>query len=153
MDKRWYPVAVTAFAIGCGGDVDSGRPAATGGVSVGYYGPRTSDIVGIGGSATGGTSLLDASTPEIDTRACLTAIECTQCPYATAPTDSSECEDALGCCGGPVMNKETCNANQVAWNTYCSGLGLTAPICPCINPCSDTIPCSPTCSHGQCGFW
>ena len=38
MDKLWYPVAVSALIVGCGGDVDAGSPAATGGQVSVYYG-------------------------------------------------------------------------------------------------------------------
>lgn len=38
MDKRWYPVAFTAAMVGCGGDVDKGGPAATGGSPAAFYG-------------------------------------------------------------------------------------------------------------------
>ena len=31
MDKLWYPVAVSALIVGCGGDVDTSGPASSGG--------------------------------------------------------------------------------------------------------------------------
>ena len=40
MNKRWYPVAFSMTIIGCGGDVDDGKPAATGGAPNYYYGAR-----------------------------------------------------------------------------------------------------------------
>ena len=54
MDKRWYPVAVTALIVGCGGDVDSGSPAATGGQVSVYYGVCVS---------TGGSPSIDTGKP------------------------------------------------------------------------------------------
>ena len=38
MDKLWYPVAASILIVGCGGDVDTGSPAATGGQVSVYYG-------------------------------------------------------------------------------------------------------------------
>lgn len=144
MDKRWYPVAVSALIVGCAGDVDSGSPAATGGYSAGYYGVRISS---------GGSPGIDAgtggSTSTVDVRACQADSDCTQCVYITAPSNSGECPNALGCCGGQVMNQETCNWNQGAWEANCSGQGYTAPICPCILPVSNTL----SCKNGECGFW
>jgi hypothetical protein len=42
MDKRWYPVALSAAIVGCGGDVDNGSPTATGGQPNYHYGPALS---------------------------------------------------------------------------------------------------------------
>ena len=39
MNKHWYPLALSMSVIGCGGSVDDGRPAATGGAPQYYYGP------------------------------------------------------------------------------------------------------------------
>ena len=52
MDKLWYSVAVSALVVGCGGDVDSGSPAAAGGFPTVFY-----------GVATGGTTGIDTGTP------------------------------------------------------------------------------------------
>ena len=167
MDKRWYPVAVSALIVSCGGDVDSGSPAATGGYSAGYYGVRISSGgtpgIDTGTPAeTGGVAMVHygpaivtgGSTSTVDVRACQADSDCTQCVYITAPSNSSECANALGCCGGQVMNQETCNWNQGAWEANCSGQGYTPPICPCISPCASTsVSCSPSCQNGECGFW
>ena len=184
MEKRWYPVAVSALIVGCGGDVDSGSPAATGGrVSVDYgvgilnggstgidtgkptetgglalvaYGPigfvsTTGGSSGsLGGTTSlGGTAAAGGSTSTVDVRACLADSDCTQCVYITAPSNSSECPNALGCCGGQVMNQETCNWNQGAWDANCAGQGYTAPICPCISLANSTL----SCKNGECGFY
>ena len=168
MDKRWYPVAVSALIVGCGGDVDSGSPAATGGYPAAYYGVSisTGGTVGIdtggptesGGviaivygpaTVTGGNPSTGGATSVVDVTACSTDSDCTQCVYATAPSSSSECSNALGCCGGPVMNKETCNWDQGAWEANCAGQGYTMPMCPCpIRPS-----CSLSCQGGECGYW
>jgi len=159
MDKRWYPVAVSALIVSCGGDVDSGSPAATGGLYPWFYGPLpifTGGSSSTSGGATsfGGTAAVGGSTSTVGVRACLADSDCTQCPYITAPTSSGECANALGCCGGQVMNQTACASNQAAWETYCSGQGYTAPICPCILPCTGTsVSCSPSCKNGECGFW
>ena len=54
MDKRWYPVALSAVMVGCGGDtfsggaptgggssIDGGTPVATGGNPTVFYGVMT----------------------------------------------------------------------------------------------------------------
>ena len=73
MDKRWYPAAVTAMLVGCGGTafepvagtggtqaIDSGTPQATGGGLVAYYGVQltggASAAGGSGAESIGGTS-------------------------------------------------------------------------------------------------
>ena len=160
MDKLWYPVAVSALVAGCGGDVDSGNPAATGGYPTVFYGVATGGVSGIdtgtpadtGGFATvhyGPAIVTGGSTSVVDVRACQTDSDCTQCVYITSPSNSGECPNALGCCGGQVMNQETCNRNQGAWEANCSGQGYTVPMCPCIQPASNTL----TCKNGECGFW
>jgi len=149
MDKRWYPVAFSVAVIGCGGDVNSGSPAATGGYPSIYYGVPVGGTSATGGAFTGGTASVGGATSTIDVRACLADSDCTQCVYVTAPRNSVECANALGCCGGQTMNKEMCNWNQGAWEANCSGLGYTVPICPCVLPSSDTV----SCKNGECGFW
>ena len=54
MNKRWYPVAFSMTIIGCGGDVDDGKPAATGGMPNYYYGPAI---------ILGGATSVDAGKP------------------------------------------------------------------------------------------
>src|ERR1700690_106637 len=54
MDKRWYPVAFSVAIVGCGGDVDSGSPAATGGLPAAFYGIVISS---------GGSRGIDTGTP------------------------------------------------------------------------------------------
>lgn len=71
MDKRWYPAAIAAALVGCGGTtfepaagtggtlsgIDSGTPHATGGRNiVPYYGVAMGGETAGGTSATGGTS-------------------------------------------------------------------------------------------------
>ncbi len=131
--------------MGCGGKTDAahgttspsaGGTSATGGVSA------------IGGTITtgGNASRLTSTT---DVGACSTDSDCTQCVYITAPSNSSECPNALGCCGGQVMNQATCTANYGAWEANCSGQGYTIPICPCVARLNNTI----SCKNGECGFW
>lgn len=77
MDKRWYPVAVSALIVGCGGDVDTGSSTTGGstGVDAGTptaMGGTTSRIAvpygpvpfhnGVSGSAYGGSSSLGGQT-------------------------------------------------------------------------------------------
>ena len=160
MGKRWYPVAVSALIVGCGGDVDSGSPLTAGGYPAVFYGVTTGGAPGIDTGTpaeTGGVAMVaygpalvtGGSTSTIDVRACLEDTDCTQCLYITAPSNSSECPNALGCCGGQVINQETCNWNQGAWEANCSGQGYTAPICPCVSLANSTL----SCSNGECGFW
>jgi hypothetical protein len=104
-----------------------------------------------GGTATGGTTSTGASAPTSNDRACTSDDDCVQCVYATAPNNPDQCEKALGCCGGPVMNKPACATNQAAWQANCSNRGYTAPVCPCIIPCSG--PSLLTCRNGECGYW
>ena len=54
MDKRWYTLALSMSVAGCGGNVDDGRPSATGGAPQYYYGPA---------SISGGTTSIDAGKP------------------------------------------------------------------------------------------
>ena len=173
MDGRWYPVVVSALIVGCGGDVDTGHPDATGGQMAAYYGIRvftggsagidtgmpteTGGVIGMfygpplvtGGTSTGGTASTGGASSTIDIRACLADSDCTQCVYITAPSNSGECDHALGCCGGQVMNKETCTANQAAWEANCSGQGYSPPDCPCIID----LGCSFSCKSDECGYW
>ena len=135
------------FALaGCGGLVDasgelvshaSGGTTATGGTSA------------TGWAYTGGTSSLGGSTSTGDSRACTSDSDCTQCLYITAPSNSNQCTDALGCCGGQVMNATTCAGNQAAWEANCSGYGYTIQGCPCIS-CGT---CTLSCRNGECGFY
>ena len=152
MDKLWYPVAVSALVVGCGADVDSGGPAATGGYPDVFYGVAAGGTSATGGSFNGGAASGGGATSVVDVRACVADSDCTQCVYITAPSNSGECANALGCCGGQAMNKETCNWNQRAWEANCSGQGYTAPICPCIPACG-TASCAFVCTNGECGFW
>ena len=43
MNKRWYPLALSMSVVGCGGSVDNGQPAATGGAPQYHYGPAFID--------------------------------------------------------------------------------------------------------------
>ena len=155
MDNLWYPVAVSALIVGCGADVDSGSPTATGGLFQGFYGPlpvettRGSSNTSGGTTSLGGTTAVGGATSTIDVRACLADSDCTKCVYVTAPSNSGECPNALGCCGGQVMNQETCNWNQGAWEANCSGQGYTIPVCPCILGPNGP----PSCKNGECGFY
>jgi hypothetical protein len=72
MDKRWYPVAFSISIVGCSGDVDDGKPAATGGMPANFYGvmitggsagsPNTGRAF-YGVLATGGRTQVDTGTP------------------------------------------------------------------------------------------
>jgi len=83
-----------------------------------------------GTTATGGTTSTGGSTNA--GLACTRDDECDKCVYSTAPTTLAQCEGALACCGGPVMNKATCAKNQAAWESNCANRGYTVPLCPCI---------------------
>lgn len=165
MAKLWYPVAVSALVVGCGGSVDSGSPTTggvsgidtgypteTGGLFLGFYGPPpmggASSTSG-GTTSLGGTTAVGGSTSTSDDQACTSDSDCTQCVYITAPSNSNQCTDALGCCGGQVINQTTCAINQAAWEANCSGQGYTIPICPCVSLANSTL----SCKNGECGFW
>jgi hypothetical protein len=130
---------------------DATGAAATGGVvatggRVGQGGTASS----VGGSATGGVTSTGGATSTTEIRACASDDDCVRCEYATAPSSPDQCDNALGCCGGPVMNKQTCAVNQTAWDANCAGRGYTVPMCPCIACGGDPFP---TCRNGQCGMW
>lgn len=114
--------------------------------------PEAAGVGGTGGAlpagATGGTTTGTDARPPADDGACSRDDECIRCVYLSAPANSSECEQALGCCGGPVMNQTACELHKTAWNAYCAGRGYSAPNCPCIACTGDT----PVCKNGQCGL-
>ena len=68
MDKRWYPAALTAVLVGCGGSadnsgggtggVDAGSPMATGSRPNSFYGPK----LATGGSNAGVDSGVPSAT-------------------------------------------------------------------------------------------
>jgi hypothetical protein len=104
-----------------------------------------------GAAATGGTTSTGGSAQAGGDRACTSDDDCVQCVYATAPGSPDQCENALGCCGGPVMNQKVCGAHEAAWQANCSNPGYTVPICPCIMPCTgDNLL---TCENGECGYY
>jgi hypothetical protein len=112
---------------------------------------------GMGGSTltaaatTGGTTSTGGSGATSNDHACTADGDCTQCVYATTPGNPQECEGALGCCGGPVMNKTACATNEAAWQAHCSNRGYEVPMCPCIVPCGGES--GPSCRNGMCGYW
>ncbi len=145
--------AFTTFACTFRTDLLAGSPGRDSGAQMGGTGGQG----GMGGSMftggttmTGGTASTGESAPPTDDRACAGDDDCVQCIYATAPSNPDQCENALGCCGGPVMNKTVCATNQAAWQVNCSNRGYTVPSCPC-TVCSGVIP--PTCRNGECGLW
>lgn len=123
-----------ALPSACGGRADSSDrdPSASGGTS----------------AATGGAASVD------EPRACETHDDCRRCVYAKAPASGADCESALGCCGGPVMNIATCSANEAAFRAQCSDRSYEPPQCPCIlpGPCDDGTPATIGCRAAQCGF-
>ena len=132
-----------------------GPPGGDGGLRTG--GTTTTGPGGMGGAIlAGGSTAAPGSTStggagaQSDEHACASDDDCLQCEYATAPADPDQCENALGCCGGPVMNRWTCAVNQAAWEANCSGRGYKAPVCPCI-ACPGVT--APTCWQGKCGLW
>ena len=131
---------------GCGGQIDtaSGTTSSTTGGAT-----ATGGTSATGGAYTGGNSPAGGASSTIDIRACLTDSDCTQCLYITAPSNPNQCDDALGCCGGQVMNTTTCATNQAAWEANCSGYGYTIQGCPCIS-CGT---CTLGCKNGECGFY
>jgi hypothetical protein len=151
MCSRYALVALVLMAAACGGSVNTAIDGTGGGTAVGGSGGGTG--VGGAGGGTGGTSGStggsDAATSDGNSSACTSDSDCTQCVYTAAPTNATECDGVLGCCGGQVMNKTTCSANQAAWNATCSRQSYTIPSCPCM-ACGN---CSLGCLHGECGFW
>lgn len=135
---------------GCGGQIDTAG-GTTSSASGGTSAVGGTAVMG-GTAATGGTASVGGSTSTIDVRACLADSDCTPCVYVTAPSNSGECANTLGCCGGQVMNQETCNWNQGAWEANCSGQGYTIPDCMCLSPCAGAS-CTLGCKNGECGFW
>jgi hypothetical protein len=106
-------------------------------------------MLGGAGTARGGTPGSGGSGSAGIDRTCTTDDDCLQCIYASAPGDPDQCENALGCCGGPVMNRTACAINEAAWKANCSNRGFEPPICPCIL-CG---PMGPSCKDGKCGYW
>jgi hypothetical protein len=147
--------SVVAFACTYRTDLLAGRPTGddsgprTGGATTlaGHGGMGGSTLTG--GTTTGLTTGAGGSAPANNDRACTRDDDCVQCVYATTPTDPDQCEGALGCCGGPVMNKPACAVNQAAWQANCSNRGYAVPVCPCIIPCSSLL----ACRNGECGYW
>lgn len=136
---------VPVMLAGCGGLLDSPAGSPTGGTAA------TGGAASTGGTAeTGGTPSTGGSAATGNTRACTSDSDCTQCTYIAAPTNSNDCDGALGCCGGQVMNISTCAANQAAWEANCANRGYTFPNCPCL---SCGFNCKLSCLNGQCGFW
>lgn len=117
---------------------------------------RTDFLDGQGG--TGGSMVTQGTTTTGGTtggssndRTCTADSDCLQCVYAMTPGNPDQCEGALGCCGGPVMNKTACATNEAAWQAHCSNRGYEVPICPCIVPCGWDS--GPSCRNGVCGYW
>jgi hypothetical protein len=113
---------------------------------------------GMGGSAgsdatttMSGISSTGGSGSSENVRACSSDEDCVRCIYATTPSSTDECQGALGCCGGPVVNKSVCDTNEAAWQAHCANRGYVVPVCPCIIPCTGGN--QPTCRSGQCGIW
>jgi len=125
---------------GCGGRAKFSMPEPP---------PAAAGTSGTGGqeSAAGATSSAGSPPAGADSRACSSDSDCQRCLYAIAPSSVADCANAIGCCGGPILNSTTCAANYAAWLTNCSGVDRTAPQCPCI-ACTGAI----TCTDGQCGF-
>jgi hypothetical protein len=159
---RSLSTGLTAFSLGClmalactyrtallvGEDERAstgGSPAVHGQAGTGGAGPTG------GSSATGGATSTGGSGATSNDRRCERDEDCVQCVYASAPSNPDQCEGALGCCGGPVMNQKACASNEVAWQAKCSGRAYTIPVCPCIIPCSGENRI--TCRDGKCGYW
>jgi hypothetical protein len=128
------------------GGPQTGGATATGGQ--GGMGGLTS----IGGSTspTAATSTGGTGSASND-RGCTSDDDCVQCVYASTPGSPDQCEGALGCCGGPVMNRVACARNEAAWQANCANRGYTVPVCPCIIPCPGDSPLR--CENGECGYF
>lgn len=120
----------TGGATSAGGGAGGGGTQAAGGAT------------GTGGS----TSISDGSTTDLDT--CSGDADCTSCNWGEAPIDSSHCAGTY-CCGGPVLTKKRCDANQAAWAAYCPGQSPPVGMCPCLGCPGQSIGCV----NGQCGLW
>jgi hypothetical protein len=127
--------------LGCGGRADSPEDEArASGGSPGTTGSA---------AATGGAASTD------DPHACSADEHCKRCLYAQPPTRVDECAASLGCCGGPVMNVSTCDANEAAFRTQCSERTYEPRVCPCISPglCEpDGTPPVVGCHDGLCRY-
>lgn len=116
-------------AMGCGGRSDislDGLGASSGGSTSGSGGSTS----GSGGST---------STSDLDT--CTSDADCVSCNLTTKPTSSDQCTGWY-CCQAVPVTQRRCDANQNAWNLYCSGKFV-----PCL--CVGMI-CSLACVNGQC---
>jgi hypothetical protein len=122
----------TGGATSAGGGAGSGGTQAAGGAT------------GTGGS----TSTSDGSVSTADLDTCSSDADCTSCNWGGAPTDSSQCTGTY-CCGGRIMSKKRCDANQAAWATYCPGQSPTLGNCACVGCTGQSIGCV----GGQCGLW
>ena len=147
-----YRTDLIAGGTGGQGGLSIGADAATGGRAgmggTGHGGATAlGGMPGGGGTARGGNQGSGGTTD--NDRSCAVDDDCLQCVYASAPENPDQCEHALGCCGGPVMNRTTCAINEAAWKTNCADRGFEPPICPCIF-CTEM---TPTCKNGACGIW
>ncbi len=150
MAKFWYPVAVSTLVVGCGGDLDSGSPTATGGTAVagsGLGGTQASGGAATGASsaftcpATGGPSMVMmpqgycidstevtrnqyAAWLTTTTAATITAQDQTYCSWNTTFTPDAACMSGSDVCQGTACgtHPQVC----VDWcdaYAYCAGVG------------------------------
>ena len=104
-----------------------------------------------GSTSTGGATSTGGTEAASNDRACRSDNDCVQCVYASTRNNPDQCEGALGCCGGPVMNATACARNEAAWQANCANRGYTVPVCPCIVLCPGDSP--PECENGECGYY
>jgi hypothetical protein len=127
-----------AAADATGGAMSAGGAAGKGGTQA------AGGVTGTGGS----TSTSDGSVSTADLDTCSSDADCTSCNWGEAPTDSSHCTGSY-CCGGPILTKKRCDANQAAWAAYCPGQSPPVGMCPCLGCTGQSIGCV----GGQCGLW
>ena len=124
--------AAGGAAVGTGGST-----SASGGLS-GHGGAQaTGGQVGAGGAVSGA----GGSSPDT----CSIDSDCAACIWETAPTDSSHCAHSY-CCGGMIVSKKRCEANQAAWSSYCPNQSPKDESCKCVGCDGQAIGCV----GGQC---
>ena len=121
-----------------------GSTSATGGVS-GSGGTRAA---GGGELGTGGATSASGGSAASDLDACSGDDDCRQCNWGAAPTDASQCTGYY-CCGGIILSRRRCEANQAAWAITCPNQSPQPGVCPCVVECPGQ---AIACVGGRCGL-
>jgi hypothetical protein len=136
---RWIVVALLAGAVGC-----AGKSLRRGGDDGPIDGAISADRdIGTADSSSEFTTDMDVCSSDVD---------CTQCLWAPAPKDPSQCPGYFNCCGGMAATKKRCEANQAAWTATCPGQSPQVLECPCIAVCEAGWTTVGSCVGGQCTF-